>query len=67
MKNKQVKQMMYDVYRLVYSKYTDNYDKFKNDWAFDRLRSYEQPNRKQLRYPCISKVSLTTNQLKGIE
>lgn len=62
MKNKQAKQMMLDGYSDKYLR-TCYEDKSRSNWAFDRLRLFEDGmTRKKLRYPQLSKVSIKGNE-----
>lgn len=68
MKNKRFQQSQLSIYAFLHGKYADGNERARYEWAFDRMRLYESSmDRIKLRHRHISKVSLTANQLKGID
>lgn len=65
--NKKIKRSQRDSYGFLFGLYVGMRDKTRSDWAFDRLRLYEDSdmNRTKLRNPHISKVSMTGMEMRG--
>ena len=67
MKNKYFKNSQLDLYAQLFSRHINNGDKLRRDWAFDRLRLFEQNmKRTKLRHHEVSKVSVSGEDHKKV-
>lgn len=64
--NRKIKQSQRDSYGFLFGLYVGIKDKTRSDWAFDRLRLYEDNDmhRTKLRNSHISKASITASELR---
>lgn len=69
MSNKKVKASQLSLFQDLHCHHVNNKDKVRSEWAFDRLRLFEDKgmHRTKLSHPHISKVSLTADQLRGVK